>query len=278
MTGPALTDDDLNIFNDFLYRKTGIRMDRRKRYFSERRIQERIAVTGSSGFSGYLRSLQHADSDEEIQQIVNLMTVNETYFFRENYQFECMVNDILNDIVLRKREGRPIRIWSVPCSTGEEPYSIAIYLLEKWARVDGYDIEILASDIDTGVLRKARAGVYDERSLNGLPAAYRGKYFGEAGDGRWRIVDDLRTSIDFSVVNVTDAPQAWRRNDIDLIFCRNLLIYFDDMSRRQVTDMFFEALSPGGFICLGHSESMSRMSSLFVPRKFNDALVYQKPL
>jgi chemotaxis protein methyltransferase CheR len=277
MTDTPLTDDELNRFNDFLYRKTGIRMDEKKRYFSERRILERIRITRSAGFAGYFQFLHCQESGEELQQIVNLMTVNETYFFREHYQFDCMVNDLLNDVARRKRKGQRIRIWSVPCSTGEEPYSIAIFLLEKWLHVDDYEIEILASDIDTSVLSKARAGIYDERALHALPASYRRKYFSRVGDAQWQIVEDLRTSIDFSIVNVTNAQQFWRGGDVDLVFCRNLLIYFDDVSRRQVADMFFEAMAPGGFICLGHSESMSRMSSLFTPRKFNDALVYQKP-
>lgn len=272
-----ITDDELARFNEFLYRKTGIRMDEKKRYFSERRIQERIGASGCLTFTEYLSLLHFGGSDEELQQIVNMMTVNETYFFREEYQFECLVRNILDEVARSKGKGRRIRIWSVPCSSGEEPYSIAIYLLERWARVDDYEIELLASDIDTNALTRARAGVFDGRALQLIPAAYRQKYFDPLGPNRWQIIKDLRSSIDFSVVNVADARATLKYRDVDVVFCRNLLIYFDDVSRRRAAEMFFEALSPGGFICLGHSESMSRMSSLFEPRKFADALVYQKP-
>lgn len=273
-----LTDEELNRFNEFLYRKTGIRMDEKKRYFSERRILERMRATGSADFHAYFGLLHFQESEEELQQIVNLMTINETYFFREQYQFECLINDLLGDIVRHKKKGDRVRIWSVPCSTGEEPYSIAIFLLEKWSRVDDFEIEILASDIDTNALRKARAGLYDDRAVHALPARYRQKYFRQTETRQWQIIDDLRASIDFSVVNITNTAHTWRFREVDVVFCRNLLIYFDEVSRRQAAQMFYEALAPGGFICLGHSESMSRMSSLFAPRKFNDALVYQKPL
>jgi chemotaxis protein methyltransferase CheR len=273
-----ITDEELARFNEFLYRKTGIRMDEKKRYFSERRIQERIVASGCLTFTEYFSRLHFGKSGDELQQIVNLMTVNETYFFREEYQFECLVRSILDEVARTKTKGQPIRIWSVPCSSGEEPYSIAIYLLERWARVDDFEIELLASDIDTSALERAKTGVFDERALQLIPASYRLKYFKAAGTNSWQIIDDLRTSIDFSVVNVANPEATIKYRDVDIIFCRNLLIYFDDLSRRRAAEMFFEVLTPGGFICLGHSESMSRMSSFFEPRRFDDALVYQKPM
>jgi chemotaxis protein methyltransferase CheR len=205
------------------------------------------------------------------------MTVNETYFFREDYQFDSLVNGILPEIARTRPHGKPIRIWSMPCSSGEEPYSIAIKILELWGSSDAWDIEIHASDIDTRILDDARAGVYGERSLSRVPPAIRQQYFVRRPDGTHQISAALRNSIDFSLVNIVDPVQTRRFRNFDVIFCRNLLIYFDDPGRREAAEMFFEALAPGGFLCLGHSESMSRISSMFLPRKFQDSIVYQKP-
>jgi chemotaxis protein methyltransferase CheR len=205
------------------------------------------------------------------------MTVNETYFFRESYQFDCLVNHMLDEIAARKRPGSRIRIWSIPSSTGEEPYSIAIYLLERWAKIDHYEVEILSSDIDTSVLQAAQRGVYSARSVAQLPKPYLKKYFTPQGD-EWRISRELVESVEFSRINLSEPADTRRFRDIDVIFCRNLLIYFDDLSRRVAAEAMFDALAPGGFICLGHSESMSRMSSLYTMRRFPDAMVYQRPL
>ncbi|MBF0333216.1 MAG: protein-glutamate O-methyltransferase CheR [Alphaproteobacteria bacterium] len=275
----TISDEDVARFCEFLYRRTGIRLDAGKRYFTDRRITDRIVASGARNFRDWFQTLHFQSSGEEMQQLINAMTVNETYFFRESYQFDCLVNSLLDEVARRKhRPGDRIRIWSVPCSTGEEPYSIAISLLEKWGRADEFDIEILASDIDSKVLAQARAGVYDNRVVGKVPDAWLRKYFQKIGDDRWKIIDSLRSSIEWNSTNICDASQTWRYRDIDVIFCRNLLIYFDDQSRRQALDLFHEAMAPGGFICLGHSESMNRMSSLFIPRKFPDALVHQKPV
>jgi len=213
-----------------------------------------------------------------MQALVNCMTVNETYFFRENYQFDCMVNHMLDEIVQTKRPGARIRIWSIPSSTGEEPYSIALYLLERWPQINQYDVEILSSDIDTTVLDAAQRAVYSPRSVANLPKPYLQKYFKALPDGDFKLSRDIVDAVEFSRVNLNDPADTRRFRDIDLIFCRNLLIYFDDISRRIAAEAMFDALRPNGFICLGHSESMSRISSLFNVRRFPDAMVYQKPV
>lgn len=144
--------------------------------------------------------------------------------------------------------------------------------------MDRHDVEIVASDIDTRVLAKARAGLYDDRTVQHLPAAVKARYFAHTPDDQWQIVDDLRASVDFVPVNLSDRREMRRHQGaFDVIFCRNLLIYFDDVSRRQAAEALFDSLRPGGFVCLGHSEAMSRISSLLTVRKFPDAIVYQKP-
>lgn len=276
-----IAEEELERFQDFFYRRTGIVFGAAKRYFVERRLKDRIGATATGSLRSYLLHLKYEDgAGEELQRLINAMTVNETYFYREEYQFRCLVNSILPELLAERprSEDQPIRLWSLPCSTGEEAYSLAIQLLENWREVDRHDVEIVASDIDTRVLADARAGVYDDRAVQYLPEAVKARYFSRTAEARWRILDDLRSSIDFTSVNITDRREMRRHTGrFDVIFCRNLLIYFDDVSRRQAAEALFDALRPGGFVCLGHSESMSRISSLFTIRKFPDAIVYQRP-
>jgi chemotaxis protein methyltransferase CheR len=274
---PEIGDADFQKFAEFFYRKTGIHFDEGKRYFVDKRLIERIQATGAENFRAWFVALRFETDGAELQHLVNVMTVNETYFFREAYQFDCMVKHLLAEVVARKGPGSRIRIWSIPSSTGEEPYSIAIYLLERWPDIARYDVEILSSDIDTAVLESAQRGIYSQRSVAQLPHVYLKKYFTAHGSDQFRISRDLVSAVEFSRVNLSDPSDMRRFRDIDIIFCRNLLIYFDDLSRRVAAEAMFDTLSPGGFICLGHSESMSRMSSLYTVRRFPDALVYQRP-
>ena len=273
-----LTTADFERFRDFFYRKTGIRFDDSKRYFVDKRLLERIDKTGKETFRNYFTYMRFQASGEEVQELINLMTVNETYFFREEYQFECMVEDVLDEIKSNKRDDSLIKIWSIPSSTGEEPYSIALYLLEHWPDIENMDVEIVSSDIDSKVLQKCKRGIYSKRSVQHLPKNILSKYFTKIDNGSYKICQDLRESIHFTKVNLSESIQTRGYRNYDLIFCRNLLIYFDDESRRQAAEVFYDALNPGGFIFLGHSESMSRISSLFKVKKYPKALAYQKPL
>lgn len=277
MSSPLISDECFTKFREFFYRKTGIMFEDSKRYFVDKRLIERIEVTESLNFRTYFTMLRFEASGKELQALTNLMTVNETYFFRETYQFDCLVNSILEDVTQKKAPGETIRIWSIPSSSGEEPYSIAIYLLELWPRLAHYDIEILSSDIDTNMLAAAKRGIYSPRSVQHLPAQYLTKYFKRLTTGDYQLCQDIRDSVEFSQVNLNDPADTCRFRKIDVIFCRNLLIYFDDISRRAAAEVFFDALNPGGFVCLGHAESMSRISNLFTVKKFPEAIVYQKP-
>lgn len=273
----TISADDFLKFREFFYRKTGIRFDDAKRYFVDKRLVDRIRACGCRDFRDYFAMLRFEASGAEMQALVNIMTVNETYFFREDYQFNCLVDEILPEIAAGKERGQTIRIWVIPSSSGEEAYSIAMCLLERWKGINDWDVEIISSDIDTGILQRARAGRYGARSVRGVPSAYLQKYFRREGD-EYQISDDLRESVEFTRVNLMDANDVRSYRNFDVIFCRNLLIYFDDLSRKQAAETFFDALRPGGFICLGHSESMSRISSLFRVRRLPQAIVYQKPV
>jgi chemotaxis protein methyltransferase CheR len=274
---PTITSSEYEKFCEYFYRRTGIAFGANKRYFVDKRLIDRMQHTGSSNFEEYLGRLRRHDASSEVEQLINLLTINETYFYREDYQLDCLVNGILPVVLARRSKGDRIRIWSLPSSTGEEPYSIAIYLLENWKQVDDYYIEIIASDIDTNALRAAEVGIYDARSLHRLAPDLVKRYFVSAGTGGFQLVDAIRQSVSFTTVNASDARAMREYANFDVIFCRNMLIYFDDQSRQQVAESFYDSLRPGGFICLGHSESMSRISSLFEVRKFPQAIVYQKP-
>lgn len=273
-----ISEADFLRFREHFYRKTGIHFDLNKRYFVDKRLRDRIKARGCRDFRDYFNHLRF-DRDDELQTLINLMTVNETYFFRESYQLDCLSNSLMDEVASRKQPGERIRIWSMPSSTGEEPYSIAIQLLEQWAGLADWDVEILASDIDTLALDKARRARYEKRALHSVPPHYVQRYFTpifSEGRKQYQLKDDIKDSVGFSRVNLYSASEVSALGPMDIVFCRNLLIYFDELSRRQAAERLYDAMLPGGFICLGHSESMSRISPLFKVRKFPDALVYQK--
>jgi chemotaxis protein methyltransferase CheR len=272
----AISEGEYRKFCEFFYRATGISFGDNKRYFVDKRLIGRIEKTGQTNFTDYFDKLRRRDATPEIERLINLLTVNETYFYREDHQFECLVHAILPELTAKRRKGERIRIWSIPCSTGEEPYSIAMYLLENWAQVDDYDIEIIGSDIDTNALAAAEQGVYDKRALHRLSPDMTRRYFTPAGGDRFRLIEDVRGSVRFTQINVSDAAAMRGFAHLDIIFCRNMLIYFDDASRLKTVECFYDSLASGGFICLGHSESMSRISPLFQVRTFPQAIVYQK--
>lgn len=272
----GITDVEFDKFREFFYRKTGISFEPSKRYFVDKRLVERIEQTRSETFRSYFTMLRFDASGEELQQLTNLMTVNETYFFREEYQFRCLVDSMLPEITARKEPGERVRIWVIPSSSGEEAYSIALSLLEYWPGIDQWDVELVSSDIDTRILEQARRGLYSTRSVQFVPENLRRKHFRRTADG-YQLSDEIRSAVDFTRVNLSAHADTRSYRDFDVIFCRNLLIYFDDASRKAAAETFYDALRPGGFVALGHSESMSRVSSLFRVRKFPTAIVYQKP-
>ncbi|WP_334019849.1 CheR family methyltransferase [Alteromonas sp. S015] len=268
---------DFERFRSMFYRKTGIHFEDSKRYFVDKRLHERMKATGHTSFKGYFTYMRFQASGEEFQNLVNSMTVNETYFFREEYQFEAMTREIMDELDSYRPAGEDLRIWSVPSSTGEEPYSIAIYLIEYWKGLAHRDVELISSDIDSNVLASAKKGLYSKRSVQNIPLSLVKKYFKEI-NGQFQLSDDIRESVSFTLANILSASNMKQFRHFDLIFCRNLLIYFDDESRKKAAQVLFDAMKPGGYIFLGHSESMSRISSMFKVRKFGDVIAYQKPL
>ncbi|MBA1157440.1 CheR family methyltransferase [Microvirga mediterraneensis] len=273
-TGESLSPDEIRRLCDLLYRRTGMIFGESKRYYIERRVSDRMSATGMPTFPVYFSHVQA--SEDEVENLINIFTVNETYFYREEHQLQCLGRSLLPNIVQDKKPGDLVRIWSVPCSSGEEPYSIAIWLLENWPLVDAYHIEIVGSDIDTRVLQMAVTGRYGERALSRLPPDVVERYFERPHDGERRIIQDLRESMTFTSVNLVDKASIASQGRFDIVFCRNVLIYFDDTSRLLAATNLYDALNPGGYICLGHTESMSRISNRFRLCRFEDAIVYQR--
>ena len=271
-----LGEPDLTRICDLLYRQTGILVPGNRRAFVERRVLERLRATGLTALPAYLARLR-ADADGEVQHFVNAFTVNETYFNREEHQLHCLTASLMAAVIAGRKRSDPIRIWSMPCATGEEPYSVALWLLEHWPAVDDWEIEIVGSDIDTRALAAAEAGRYGARALGRLPPALVSRYFIREGELSWRILPELRGSVRFSRRNLVDGAGMAQEGRFDIVFCRNVLIYFDDESRKIAAANLFAALRPRGFLCLGHTESMARIPSRFIPRRFPDAIVYQRP-
>ena len=271
---PALTEEELERFCEYLYRRTGITFGEIKRYYIDRRVAERMKATGDAEFRDYFGRLRSERG--ELEHVINAFTINETYFYREAHQFACMSRELLPALVRGREPGSRVRILCNPCATGEEPYSVALWLLENWLLVDAYNIEIVGADVDTAALGLAKEGWYEPRSLSRLPAELVDAYFEPANGDRRRIIRDLRESVSFTSANLIETASMRALGGFDLVFCRNVLIYFDDAARRTAAEHLYDALVPGGFLLLGHSESMSQIDDRFSLRRFEDAMVYQR--
>jgi len=278
----TLTDAGFEAVRELILKELGIHFEPHRRYLLEKRVASRMRALALSDFDTYFTRLRQGAQGEELQALTNALTVNETYFNREAYQFDCLTRSIIPEVIANRRiQGvsprEPVRIWSLPCSTGEEAYSIAMQLLDEWPSVDDHDVHIHASDVDTEALKAAREGIYGERTLRQLPPARRKRYFESIGGDRAQITSALRNSVRFSRVNLNEDDWLNNMPAMDVIFCRNLLIYFNDDTRQRAAERLFQALRPGGFICLGHSESMQRMNKEFLCRRFPEAIIYQRP-
>lgn len=259
---------------DYIYRKTGIAIENRKYEILNRKITELMKKKGFNNFRAFFHSIRFGDK-KLLQDVINTITVNETYFFRENYQFEALVNEILPKLHQNLPPEEVIRILCAPSSTGEEPYSIALHLLDEGEMIEKRDFEIIGIDIDTNAIEKAQKGLYSKRSVQFLPQHLLNEYFKPVGNF-YEIAPFLREAITFKNVNVMDKFQMKRLGKFHIIFSRNMLIYFDDASRREVAMTFYEMLKPKGYVFLGHAESMNRIVSVFKTVKVGKSIIYQK--
>jgi chemotaxis protein methyltransferase CheR len=281
-TAPVrISDADFERFREYFYKRTGIQFTATKRYFVDKRLEASIRAAGQLTFAGWFAALRMSDGTGLLQDLINQLTVNETYFHREDYQFDALLSAVMPKVLAdRQRAGRPngpVRILSLPCSTGEEPYSIALRLLEDWPPIHTVDVEIHAADIDSDVLARAQRGMYGQRSVQRVPRPTLAAYFTPIAAGRYQLDESIRSAVTFHRVNVCDTEAMRVFTDFDVIFCRNVLIYFDELSSRRAAENLYGALRPGGYLFLGHSESMSRISPIFTPCRLPEGIAYQRP-
>jgi chemotaxis protein methyltransferase CheR len=271
----GMSDELFLRFVRLIYEVAGIRLSDQKKTLVVTRFQKRIRELNLESYEDYY-NLIHT-SDDEFVLMLNSITTNTTKFFRENHHFEFLKNNLLQKLMQQKQKTREIRIWSAGCSTGEEPYTIAISLLEKLLTTSGaasltdpcrgWDIKILATDISTKVLGTAQTGVYQAESLGeDLPEALRKRYFDRipAPDGdKYTVKEFVKRMIRFRRLNFKEQTYPFR-NSFDIIFCRNVMIYFDEEMKQHVLKRFHKHLAPDGHLFLGHSETMFG-SKLFSP-------------
>jgi chemotaxis protein methyltransferase CheR len=275
---PDLTVEQFQSLSQVIYQKLGLHFDDKKIYFLKTRVAKRMAALGLLDPKEYLFMVRYADPDGvEMQALANLVTTNETYMFREYDQLQAFANHCLPEVLSAKqaRGEKTLRIWSAGCSSGEEPYTLAMIVQEVFPQAQSWDCGITATDIDENMLRKAAAARYGCRSVNEVPEEYRAKYLIEDGD---EYVVRRRTAslVQTLHLNLHDRMAMRAMRGYDFIFCRNVLIYFDDLSRKAVVDHFYNALNRGGYVFLGHSESIGRVTTAFKLKRFEDHLVYGK--
>ena len=270
-----LTDDVFRLLREQIYKRSGMWFNDSSKYLLQKRLSPRAQELNFDSFQKYFYFLQYDPrSDAEFDQIFDLITTNETYFFREPAQLRAFTEEIIPDILSRKSV-KKIRIWSAGCSSGEEPYSLAM-LLQEAGWYDHAVFEIFASDINQQVLSKARKGIYRENAFRVTTPEMREKYFTRETDTSWRVRDEIRNRVSFGRLNLYDEARVSLLGHLDIIFCRNVIIYFDDASKKVVVSNFYNRLVEGGYLLLGHSESLISLSTQFKLRHLKHDMVYQK--
>lgn len=277
-TMSELSLDQLHKLTQQIYLKLGIRFEDKKIYFLKSRVAKRMAALGIKEPRDYVFALSYADPQgNEMQALANLITTNETYMFREYDQLQAFANHCLPEVLSAKqtRNEKSLRIWCAGCSSGEEAYTLAMIVQEVFPQSQSWDCEIVATDIDENMLRMVKAARYGARSVKDVPAEYLDKYLVRDGD-EWVVRRSTVALVRARHLNLSDHLAMRSMGGFDFIFCRNVLIYFDDLSRKSVVEHFYSALNPGGYIFLGHSESLGRMTTAFKLKRFETHLVYMK--
>ncbi len=252
--------------SDFIYAECGIKMPITKRTMLEARLQKRLRITGRSTYEQYCSFLFSPEgTTRELIHMIDVVTTNKTEFFREAQHFEYLVDKVVPDLIAKKGAGirRPLMIWSAACSSGQEPYTLAM-VLDRYSRtVPGFSYQILGTDISTRVLDIAKDAVYDEESVEQIPQEYRRQYLLRSKDkarGLVRIVPELRTHVRFRRLNFMSEDFGMREK-MDVIFCRNVLIYFDRKTQETVVNRICSHLHQGGYLFTGHSETINGMNT-----------------
>lgn len=260
--GPARTisDDEFDRIRDLVKNTTGISLGSHKRDLVVSRLNQRLRNLDLESFSDYLQYLENADSDEELVNMINRITTNKTDFFRENHHFEFLRDTVLPEIV--KENSGKLRCWSAGCSSGQEPYSIAMILQDFFAGKPGWDYRILATDLDTNILRQAAGGMYNADQVEPIEEGRVKRYFDSKGAGQYQVKPVLRKMVMFKKFNFM-TPQYKMKARLDFIFCRNVMIYFDAKAKNEMVRKFAQVLKPKGYLFVGHSESLMMAKDIF---------------
>jgi chemotaxis protein methyltransferase CheR len=275
--GSPLGFEEFRLIRELILKYCGVVLTDDQRGFVERRLRERLAFLGISDFRGYYRYLRFDPAGpQEIEDAAESITTHETYFFREDYQLRAFRDELLTGLYDARRGARRIAIWSAGCSTGEEPYTLAMLLLEAGIP-RGWDVRIFGSDLSRRVIAHARRGVYGPSSFRACPDRYRQQFFRPGPDGGYEVSREVRALCHFGQLNLVDAARVALIGKLDVIFCRNVLIYLEPSAKRAVVDQFYRRLSPGGVLLLGHSESLLSMTTAFEPVVLSSDLVYKRP-
>lgn len=256
LTDVTLTRDDMGFISKLVYEHAGIVIREHKEAMTRGRLARRVKALGLNSVAEYCAYLKTPQAADEIPELINAVTTNHTSFFRERHHFDHLRKDVLPKLIAERsaRRGR-IRIWSSASSSGEEPYSIAAVSRDVLGNRSDVDFKILATDIDTDILAKAEAAIYSPDQFDRLPSDVKPLLKLEnSSRGEARISDDLRRMIAFKRLNLIE---RWPMSGpFDVIFCRNVFIYFDTQTKASILDRFVTLLAPGGFLYLGHSESL----------------------
>lgn len=290
---PQLRADEYRLLRDLISERLGIWFGPESRSTLERRLRERLGVRGVATFGDYYQLLKYSPhGTEEWDEAGELLTTHETYFFREDYQLRAFSNELLPMLAARSR--RRIQVWSAGCSTGEEAYTIAILMLESglFDASHGWEVRVYGSDLSKKCIASARRGVYGPASFRTTPDAAKEKWFVpapspmEGGGGLFPpppgsglgVAPNVRALCHFAQMNLLDEERTHLVGRCDVIFCRNVVLYFDAAARRRVIEMFYERLVPGGVLLLGHAESLLNVSTAFELLHLKEDLVYRKPV
>ncbi|KJY81721.1 chemotaxis protein CheR [Vibrio galatheae] len=273
MTAITISDQEYRDFSRFLESQCGIVLGDSKQYLVRSRLSPLVTKFKLATLSDLLRDVVTGRNRELRVAAVDAMTTNETLWFRDTYPFEVLANKLLPEIAANKR---PIKIWSAASSSGQEPYSMAMTILETQQRKPGMlsSVAITATDISASMLDMCRAGVYDNLALGrGLSPERRRNFFEDAGDGRMKVKDNVKRLVNFRPQNLMDSYALLGK--FDIIFCRNVLIYFSPDMKSQVLNQMANSLNPGGYLLLGASESLTGLTDRFEMVRCNPGIIYK---
>jgi chemotaxis protein methyltransferase CheR len=268
---------EFEIIRDLVKEASGIYFQTSKRQYFLRRLRRRLEARACTSIEEYYNLLRSDTTGREISELLNLLTTTETYFFRNTQQLDSFERDVIPAIVRKKQAAgkTQLSIWSAGCSSGEEPYTLAMILLETIPDIQRWKISLVGTDINTEVLERAKAGVYTARSLREIPRKYKMKYFVKEHD-HYLLNEHVKQMVTFRPTNLMAPQEMAIFQNLDCIFCRNVLIYFDVDTCKTVVQNFYQSLVHEGYLFLGHSESLYRITTIFKLLKLQHSLVYYK--